>query len=60
MNGTARLAALNKFRGPPQPMLRPPTRILVVNEVSLKAPDVFQVPLIINYGNETPIPWFSY
>jgi len=49
MNGTAKLAALNKFRGPPQPMLRPPTRILVVNEVQLKAPDVFQVPLIINY-----------
>jgi len=50
MNAGTKLAALNKFRGSSNPIGRPPvTRVLVVYDVQVKAPDVFQVPLVINY-----------
>lgn len=57
MNAGTKLAALNKFRGSQSIMMRqqPVTKVLVVYDVQVKAPDVFQVPLVINYG--TP---FSY
>jgi translation initiation factor 4A len=60
MNSTAKIAALNKFRGSspngttngmgPGGGTRQPMRVLVVYDVPVKAPDVFQVPLVINYG----------
>jgi translation initiation factor 4A len=52
MNAGTKLAALNKFRGSQNMMMRqtPGTRVLVVYDVQVKAPDVFQVPLVINYG----------
>lgn len=51
MNAGTKLAALNKFRGTPNAMLRQPqTRVLIVYDVQVKAPDVSQVPLVINYG----------
>ncbi|KAF9507358.1 hypothetical protein BS47DRAFT_318222 [Hydnum rufescens UP504] len=50
MNAGTKLAALNKFRGSNNPIGRPPiTRVLVVYDVQVKAPDVHQVPLVINY-----------
>ncbi|QRV90854.1 DEAD/DEAH box helicase [Ceratobasidium sp. AG-Ba] len=60
MNATAKLAALNKFRstnagpnGVPNGQQtgggRQQMRVLVVYDVPVKAPDVFQVPLVINY-----------
>ena len=51
MNAGTKLAALNKFRGASNPIGRPPiTKVLVTYDVQVKAPDVFQVPLVINYG----------
>lgn len=52
MNAGTKLAALNKFRSSNSIMLRqqPTTKVLVVYDVQVKAPDVFQVPLVINYG----------
>jgi translation initiation factor 4A len=52
MNAGTKLAALNKFRGSASIMMRqqPVTKVLVVYDVQVKAPDVFQVPLVINYG----------
>ena len=51
MNAGAKLAALNKFRNSTGSMLRrPAAKVLVVYDVQVKAPDVFQVPLVINYG----------
>lgn len=52
MNSVTKLAALNKFRGnsslhPRQPAV---TKVLVVHDLQVKSPDVFQVPLVINYG----------
>ncbi|CUA77556.1 hypothetical protein RSOLAG22IIIB_02572 [Rhizoctonia solani] len=54
MNSTARLAALNKFRGSSpngstSNGARQPMRVLIVYDVPVKAPDVFQVPLVVNY-----------
>ncbi|KAG9036555.1 hypothetical protein FRB95_008611 [Tulasnella sp. JGI-2019a] len=50
MGSTSRTAALNKFRGAAASVGRNPvTRVLVVYDVQVKAPDVFQIPLIINY-----------
>ncbi|CAE7106008.1 unnamed protein product [Rhizoctonia solani] len=54
MNSTARLASLNKFRGSSpngttSNGARQPMRVLIVYDVPVKAPDVFQVPLVINY-----------
>ncbi|KAF8528872.1 hypothetical protein BU17DRAFT_37246 [Hysterangium stoloniferum] len=51
MNAGTKLAALNKFRGSASVMMRqqPVTKVLVVYDVQVKAPDVFQVPLVINY-----------
>lgn len=52
MNAGTKLAALNKFRGSSGSMIRQPvTKVLVVYDVGVKVPqDVFQVPLVINYG----------
>ncbi|KAI5124734.1 hypothetical protein M0805_005369 [Coniferiporia weirii] len=50
MNAGTKLAALNKFRVSPGSMIRQPvTKVLIVYDVQVKAPDVFQVPLVINY-----------
>ncbi|KIJ56529.1 hypothetical protein M422DRAFT_22693 [Sphaerobolus stellatus SS14] len=51
MNAGTKLAALNKFRNTNSIMMRqqPTTKVLVVYDVQVKAPDVFQVPLVINY-----------
>ncbi|EIW82371.1 P-loop containing nucleoside triphosphate hydrolase protein [Coniophora puteana RWD-64-598 SS2] len=50
MNAGAKLAALNKFRSPSNGIMRQPlTKVLVVNDVQLKTPEVAHVPLIINY-----------
>ncbi|KAG8703799.1 hypothetical protein FRC08_002626 [Ceratobasidium sp. 394] len=60
MNAAAKLAALNKFRGSNAGPNGAPNgqqtgggrqqmRVLVVYDVPVKAPDVFQVPLVINY-----------
>ena len=47
----AKLAALNKFRATNSLVMRQPvTKVLVVYDVQVKSPDVFQVPLVINYG----------
>jgi translation initiation factor 4A len=54
MNAGTKLAALNKFRGQANmPMRQTATKVLIVYDVQVKAPDVFQVPLVINYGNNT-------
>ena len=51
MNAGAKLAALNKFRSPPTGLMRQPTtKVLVVYDVQVKTPEVSQIPLIINYG----------
>ena len=54
MAAGVKLAALNRFRGAPSSVglvpKQPTTRVLVVYDVQVKAPDVFQVPLVINYG----------
>ncbi|KAG9016251.1 hypothetical protein FRB90_003605 [Tulasnella sp. 427] len=44
-----RMAALNKFRGAGSGIRGAATRVLVVYDVQVKAPDVFQIPLVINY-----------
>ncbi|CAE6418994.1 hypothetical protein ACGC1H_001869 [Rhizoctonia solani] len=54
MNSAAKLAALNKFRGSSpngttSNGARQPMRVLIVYDVPVKAPDVFQVPLVVNY-----------
>jgi len=50
MNAGTKVAALNKFRGGSTMIRQPTTKILVVFDVQVKSPDVFQVPLVINYG----------
>ena len=51
MNAGTKLAALNKFRNSNTVIIRPPpTKVLVVYDVQVKAPDVAHVPLVINYG----------
>ncbi|KAG8678529.1 hypothetical protein FRC09_019758, partial [Ceratobasidium sp. 395] len=63
MNAAAKLNALNKFRGSnagpngvPNGQQtgggRQQMRVLVVYDVPVKAPDVFQVPLVINYDRD--------
>ncbi|KAI6034198.1 P-loop containing nucleoside triphosphate hydrolase protein [Pisolithus microcarpus] len=49
MNAGAKLAALNKFRNSPSSIMRQSVKVLVVNDVQVKIPDVSHVPLIINY-----------
>jgi len=50
MNAGTKLAALNKFRSSASVMMRQPvTKVLVVNDVQVKTPEVSHVPLIINY-----------
>ena len=51
MNAGSKAAALTKFRGTGSTMVRQnATKVLVVYDVQVKAPDVFQVPLVVNYG----------
>ncbi len=51
MNAGTKLAALNKFRSPSTGIIRQSSaKVLVVYDVVVKAPDVQQVPLVINYG----------
>lgn len=60
MNAGTKLSALNKFRGSNSVMMKqqqPATKVLVVYDVQVKAPDVFQVPLVINYGESPSIPY---
>jgi translation initiation factor 4A len=62
MSPATKMAALNKFRGgnssammkQQQQQSQPSSRVLVVFDVQVKSPDVFQVPLIINYGKDLP------
>ncbi|KAF8558910.1 hypothetical protein OG21DRAFT_1503868 [Imleria badia] len=50
MNAGTKLAALNKFRSSASVMMRQPvTKVLVVNDVQVKIPEISHVPLIINY-----------
>ncbi|GJE84598.1 DEAD-box helicase domain-containing protein [Phanerochaete sordida] len=50
MNTGAKLGALNKFRNGTTGLMRQPaTRVLVVYDVIIKAGDVPQVPLVVNY-----------
>ncbi|KAF8842299.1 hypothetical protein BDN67DRAFT_989268 [Paxillus ammoniavirescens] len=50
MNAGTKLAALNKFRSSASVITRQPvTKVLVVNDVQVKIPEVSHVPLIINY-----------
>ncbi|KAF9226500.1 hypothetical protein BS17DRAFT_775706 [Gyrodon lividus] len=50
MNAGTKLAALNKFRSSTSVIMRQPvTKVLVVNDVQVKIPEVSHVPLIINY-----------
>jgi len=44
-----RQAALNKFRSATSTIRTGATRVLVVYDVQVKAPDVFQIPLVVNY-----------
>lgn len=50
MNAGTKVAALNKFRGGGTMIRQPTTKILVSFDVQVKSPDVFQVPIVINYG----------
>ncbi|KAI0733003.1 hypothetical protein BC629DRAFT_1718160 [Irpex lacteus] len=50
MNAGTKLAALDKFRSPSTAIIRQSSaKVLVVYDVVVKAPDVQQVPLVINY-----------
>lgn len=54
MNAGTKLAALNKFKGSASAIMRQPaTKVLVVYDVQVKQPEVFQVPLVINYGTDS-------
>lgn len=55
MSAAARIAALNKFRGAGSSIRTGAARVLVVYDVPVKAPDVFQIPLVINYGEYIPL-----
>lgn len=51
MNAGTKLAALNKFRTSASVIIRQPvTKVLIVYDVQVKAPEVSHAPLIINYG----------
>lgn len=51
MNAGTKLAALNKFRNNNAGIMRPTgSKVLVVYDVQVKAPEVSHVPLILNYG----------
>ena len=53
MNAGTKLAALNKFKSSPSVIMKEPaTKVLVVNDVQVKTPEVSHVPLIINYGEQ--------
>ncbi|KAJ8508402.1 hypothetical protein ONZ45_g9316 [Pleurotus djamor] len=50
MNAGTKLAALNKFRNSSSIVMRQPTtKVLVVYDVQVKAPEVSQIPLVVNY-----------
>lgn len=52
MNSSTKMTAFQKFRGNTSIMMKqqPTARVLVVFDVQIKSSDVFQVPLVINYG----------
>jgi translation initiation factor 4A len=53
MNASVRMTSLNKFRAAPSTgnAMRPaPIKVLVIYDVQVKAPDVFQIPFIVNFG----------
>lgn len=51
MNASTKLAAINKFRGNSNNLIRQPTtKVLLVYDVVVKVPEIQQVPLVINYG----------
>jgi translation initiation factor 4A len=53
MSSSNKLAALNKFRSVGT---RPtPTKVLVVYDVQVKTPEVSQVPLVVNYGEDSSL-----
>ena len=53
MSSSNKLAALNKFRSTSTSALRStPIKVLVVNDVQVKTPEVSQVPLVLNYGRD--------
>jgi hypothetical protein len=53
MGSNNKLAALNKFRSVGASSLRPaPAKVLVVYDVQVKTPEVSQVPLVVNYGDD--------
>ena len=56
MGSSNKLAALNKFRSVSANALRPAQiKVLVVYDVQVKTPEISQVPLVVNYGeNSTP------
>ncbi|KAF8322273.1 hypothetical protein DL93DRAFT_2163107 [Clavulina sp. PMI_390] len=61
MNAGAKLAALNKFKGSTAHVGRPPImRVLVVYDVSVKPPDVQQIPLVINYDLPKAVEEYSH
>jgi superfamily II DNA/RNA helicase len=50
MNASAKLVALNKFKGPPTVVMRQVAgKVLVVYDVQVKTTEVSQIPLIVNY-----------
>ena len=54
MSSGNKLTALNKFRSVGTNVLRPaPTKVLVVYDVQVKTPEVSQIPLIVNYGEDS-------
>ena len=50
MSAATKLAALNKFRSTNSILRQPSVKVLVVYDVSVKAPDISHVPLVVNYG----------
>lgn len=56
MSAGTKLAALNQFRSSTGTMLKQPAKkVLVVYDVQVKAPDVFNVPLVVNYGTPSSL-----
>jgi translation initiation factor 4A len=54
MSTSNKLAALIKFRSVGTNALRPAMiKVLVVYDVQVKAPEVSQVPLVVNYGDDS-------
>lgn len=50
MSPNTKTSSLNKFRSATPVQGRFPTKVLVVYDVQVKAPDILHAPLVINYG----------